>query len=180
MRFSAARRISLCVLAAVAGLAVLSACSTPIPDVTFFSSGHTVTAAPLQYCDATVKHCAPHAAPPVFLTVAPGKPVQVSVPVEVASTPWQVAARFRDAKGQEYVSCSTVFGDGTRYAYTVAPPAGYQLVLIEVYSISGNISMTQTGQVIFQNSGVWSLVASPTAGQQLELPKPGDNLCLSV
>jgi hypothetical protein len=173
------RRILLCVVAAVAGLAVLSGCSTPIPDVTFFSSGHSVSAAPLQYCDATVKHCAPSAAP-TFLTVAPGKPVQVSVPDEVAATPWQVAARFRDAKGQEYVSCSTVFGSGTRYAYSVLPPTGYQLVLVEVYSISANIAMTQTGQVIFQNSGVWSLVANPTAGQQLELPKPGDNLCVSV
>jgi hypothetical protein len=62
----------------------------------------------------------------------------------------------------------------------VQPPTGYRLVLIEVYSISANISMTQTGQVIFQNSGVWSLVANPPAGQQLELPKPGDNLCLSL
>jgi hypothetical protein len=27
---------------------------------------------------------------------------------------------------------------------------------------------------------VWSMVATPPAGQQPELPKPGDNLCQSA
>jgi hypothetical protein len=177
---SAVRRIPLCVVAAIAGMVVLSGCSAPVPDVTFYNSGHTVAAAPLQYCDAKLQHCIAHANPPVFLTVPPGSPVQISAPAEFAKTPWQVAARYRDGQGKEYVVCSTVFANGSQLAYTVTPPTGYRLVLIEVYQVSAVIGITAQQQVVFANSGVWSLVATPPAGQQRELPKPGDNLCQST
>jgi len=175
---SIVRRIVLGVL--VGGLLLVGGCSTPIPDVTFYSSGHSTAAPPLQYCDATLRSCMPHANPPVFLSVTPGNPVQVSVPVEFTNTPWQVAARYRDRQGKEFVACSTLFANGTRLAYTVTPPNGYQLVLIEVYQVSAVIGITAQQQVFFQNSGVWSMVANPPAGQQPELPKPGDNLCQSA
>jgi hypothetical protein len=172
------RRVLMGVIAAVAGLLVLSACTAPIPDVTFASGGHSVAAAPLQYCDSQLKNCIAHANPPVFLSITPGKPVQVSVPAALGKTPWQVAARYKDKQGKEYVACSSVFTDGSRLAYTVTPPAGYQLVLIEVYQVAALIGIsTNAQQVTFANSGVWSLVATPPAGQQPELPKLGDNLC---
>ncbi|HEX4701791.1 MAG TPA: DUF2771 family protein [Pseudonocardiaceae bacterium] len=174
------RRVVLCVVAVLAGVVVLSGCSVPVPDVTFYSSGHSVAAAPLQYCDAKLQHCIPHANPPVFLTVTPGNPVQVSAPEEFMRTPWQVAARYRDVRGKEYVVCSTIFANGARLAYTVTPPTGYQLVLVEVYQVSAVIGLTAQQQVVFANSGVWSLVATPRPGQQTELPKPGDNLCQST
>jgi hypothetical protein len=167
-------------MALVVGVAALSGCSVPVPDVTFYSSGHTVAAAPLQYCDAKLQHCIAHANPPVFLTVTPGNPVQISVPEEFVKTPWQVAARYRDGQGKEYVVCSTVFANGTQLAYTVTLPSPYQLVFVEVYQVSAVIGITAQQQVVFANSGVWSLVATPPAGQQQELPKPGDNLCQST
>lgn len=165
---------------AVAGLLVLSGCTAPVPDVTFYSSGHTVTAAPLQYCDATLRHCIAHANPPAFLTVTPGEPVQISAPEEFQDAPWQVAARYRDRQGKEFVACSALFANGSHLAYTVTPPTGYQLVLIEVYQVAALIGLGATPQsATFANSGVWSLVANPPAGQQPELPKLGDNLCES-
>ena len=62
----------------------------------------------------------------------------------------------------------------------VTVPTGYQLGLIEVYQVSAVIGITAQQQVFFQNSGVWSMVANPPAGQRPELPKPGDNLCQSA
>jgi hypothetical protein len=168
------------VIAAVTAMIGLSGCTAPVPDVTFYTSGHSVAAAPLQYCDAHLQHCLAHANPPVFLSVRPGEPVQVSAPEEFRTTPWQVAARYRDGQGKEYVACSTLFTDGTRLAYTVTPPTGYELVLVEVYQVAALIGIgSDPAHVTFANSGVWSLVATPAAGQQPELPKLGDNLCES-
>jgi hypothetical protein len=175
------RRVVVAVITAVAGLLALSACTAPVPDVTFYTGGHTVAAAPLQYCDAQFRHCLPHANAPVFLTVPPGDPVQISAPEEFRDTPWQVAARYGDGRGKEFVACSSVFTNGSHLAYTVTPPAGYRLVLIEVYQVSAVIGITANEQnVEFENSGVWSLVATPPAGRRPELPKLGDNLCESA
>jgi hypothetical protein len=174
-------------LVIVAGLLGLCACSAPapaqpsVPDVTFATGGHSVAAQPLQYCDARLQHCLGHANPPVFLVVPAGAPVRISVPAQFHPTPWQVAARFRDTQGKEYVSCSAVFPPGTQQGYTVTPPKGYQLLLIEVYQVSATVGAGSDPQhVTFANSGVWSMVVRPPAGQQPELPKLGDNLCESA
>ncbi|HVV19820.1 MAG TPA: DUF2771 family protein [Pseudonocardiaceae bacterium] len=166
-------------LVAVGGLIGLSACSVPNPDITFYSSGRSVTAAPIQYCDVREEHCAADGSAAASLTVIPGQPVQISVPQEVANTPWQVGARFRDASGSEYASCSPLFSVGQRYAYTVyAPHAGDQLVLIEIYQSSGTLAMTPDNQVYMPIRGTWVLTANTQgAAANTVLPKPGDNLC---
>ena len=172
------RRVLLALLAA-GGLAVLSACSVPDPVITFFSSGTAVTAKPIQYCDVQEQHCQANGAAPVGLDVISGQPVQVSAPQEVADSPWQVAARFQDSTGGQYVSCSPLFAAGDRYAYTVhAPHAGDQLVLIEVYQASGTLVQLANGEVATPIRGTWVLTAN-TQGSPVNhvLPKPGDNLC---
>lgn len=161
-------------LLAVGGLFGLSACSVPNPDITFFSSGRSVTAAPIQYCDITERNCRADGQAPVSLRVTSGQPVQVSAPAEVADTPWQIAARYRQADGTEYVSCSPLFAAGQQYAYTVrAPHSGDQLVLIEVYQASATLVRLPNGDVATPIRGTWVL----TANGQTVLPKPGDNLC---
>lgn len=161
-------------LLAAAGLLGLSACSVPNPDITFFSSGRSVTAAPIQYCDISERDCRADGRAPVSLQVISGRPVQVSAPAEVADAPWQVAARYRQANGSEYVSCSPLFVAGQRYAYTVnAPHAGDRLVLIEVYQASATVVRLPDGDIATPIRGTWVL----TANGQTVLPKPGDNLC---
>ena len=172
------RRVLLVLLAA-GGLAVLSACSAPDPVITFFSSGTSVTARPIQYCDVQEQHCQADGAAPVGLDVHSGQPVRVSAPQEVADSPWQVAARFRDPNGSQYVSCSPLFAAGARHAYTVhAPHAGDRLVLIEVYQASGTLVRSANGDVATPIRGTWVLTAN-TRGSPVHrvLPKPGDNLC---
>lgn len=174
------RRVLLLLLA-VGGLVGLSACSVPNPNITFFSSGSAVSVAPIQYCDVQEEHCTADGSAAGRITVIPGRPVQVSVPQEVADSPWQVAARFRDSNGTEYAACSPLFGVGSRYAYTVyAPHAGDQLVLIEVYQSSGTLRMTAGGDVFTPIRGTWVLTANTQgAAANSVLPKPGDNLCAS-
>ena len=172
------RRVLLSLLVA-GGLVALSSCSVPDPVITFFSSGHTVTASPIQYCDVRDEHCTANGSAAVSLTVAAGQPVQISVPQQVASTPWQVAARFRDANGTEYASCSRLFGVGQQYAYTVyAPHAGDRLLLIEIYQSSGTLAITPAGDVYTPVRGTWVLTANTRgAPAATVLPKPADNLC---
>lgn len=174
------RRVLLALLAA-GGLVLLSACSVPNPDITFFSSGHSVSVAPIQYCDAQENHCQADGGAAATLSVISGQPVQISAPQEVASTPWQIAARYRDANGSEYVSCSPLFAAGSRFAYTVHPPqAGDQLVLIEIYQSSAVLEELPNGDTANPVRGTWVLEAS-TQGAPASapvLPKPGDNLCV--
>jgi hypothetical protein len=170
------RRGVLLLLLAVGAVPVLSSCSTPNPDMTFFASGTSVSVAPVQYCDRLERHCAANGDAAASLTVRGADPVQISAPEEVAATPWQVAARFKGANGDEYVSCSPLFPAGQRYAYTVTPPrAGDQLVLIEVYQISATMFQMPNGDIVTPARGTWVLTAN-TGGQRV-LPKPGDNLC---
>lgn len=173
------RRVLFALLAA-GGLVSLSACSVPNPDITFFSSGHSVSVAPIQYCDVQEEHCQANGGATTSLPVVSGEPVQISAPSEVANTPWQVAARFKDANGSEYVSCSPLFTAGQQYAYTVhAPQAGDQLVLIEVYQASATIVEFSNGDTATPIRGTWVLTAA-TEGAPASapvLPKPGDNLC---
>ncbi len=166
-------------LVAVGGLIGLSACSVPNPNITFFSSGKAVTALPIQYCDVQEQHCAANGKAPVSLQVISGQPVQVSAPAEVADTPWQVAARYQDSSGSQYVACSPLFVAGNQFAYTVhAPHAGDQLVLIEVYQASATIVQLPDGDIATPIRGTWVLTAN-TPGSPIKavLPKPGDNLC---
>lgn len=166
-------------LLAAGGLVALSSCSVPDPRITFFSSGRSVSAAPIQYCDVQDQHCNANGSAAVSLTVVPGQPVQISVPQEVANTPWQVAARFKDANGTDYAACSPLFKVGQQFAYTVyAPHAGDQLVLIEIYQSSGTITMTASGDIYTPVRGTWVLTANTQgAPSNTVLPKPADNLC---
>lgn len=167
-------KVALPVLAA--GGLLLSGCSVPPPNITFFSAGAgSVNVAPLQYCDLEGQHCQANGAAAAALNVVPGRPVQISAPDEVASTLWQVAARFQDQSGNQYVSCSPLFTPDQRYAYTVNPQAGDQLVLIEVYQVAGAIYATPNGTDFEATArGTWVLTAN---GGKRVLPKPGDYLC---
>jgi hypothetical protein len=169
----------LLVLVAVGGLIGLSACSAPDPNITFSSAGTTVTARPIQYCDVNEQHCAADGRAPVSLRVGSGRPVQVSAPAEVGSTPWQVAARYQAASGSQYVSCSPLFMAGKQFAYTVhAQHPDDRLVLIEVYQASATIEQLPNGDIATPIRGTWVLTAdTPGSPIKAVLPKPGDNLC---
>jgi Protein of unknown function (DUF2771) len=177
------RRVLFALLAA-GGLVLLSACSsssTPSanPTMTFAAAGQTVTAAPIQYCDVHEENCKADGKAPVSLAVGSGQPVTITAPAGVAQTPWQVAARYQDANGSQYVSCSPLFAAGHQTAYTVhaAHPAD-NLVLIEVYQASATLEQEPNGDVDTPIRGTWVLTASTQGGgSKPVLPKPGDNLC---
>ena len=142
-----------------AGVA-LAGCSAPSePQVTFYSHGTSVAVAPAQYCDATGQTCAPPPQDPTGeLRVPEREPLQISVPGEVAKTPWQVAFIYRTAGGEEVGGKTGVFTPGDQYAYTLQlPPDGVALEHVEVQQFSALLTPGNEGGVDFVISGSWIL-----------------------
>ena len=148
---------------AVAGIA-LAGCSAPSePQVTFYSHGEAVAVDPARYCDANGENCAPPPADPVGeLEVPADAPLQISVPEEVATTPWQVAFIYRNAQGEEFDGRSSVFAPNQRHSYTLRlPPDGKQLEHVEVQQFSAVLTPGPGGGVNFGIGGSWVLDAQP-------------------
>lgn len=171
------RPVLLAVLVAgLVGAAACSSSSSDNPRITFTMAGNTVSADPIQYCDVHEQHCTGDGAAPVVLNVPVGAAVQVTAPPSVSSTPWQVAARFHGVKsGNDFASCSPVFSPGRQSRYTVVPPNGDQLVLIEVYQSSAVLNKNPDGVFTTPVRGTW--VLTNRTGNTSILPQPGDNLC---
>ena len=110
------------VLAAVALLAAGCGSGTP-PEVTFAAAGTSVAARPTQYCDLKLTDCTGDPAAPVVLTVPVGTPLKVTVPHEIAATPWQVVFSYRDAGGAQTDGRSPVFAPNAQSDYTLELPA---------------------------------------------------------
>lgn len=103
----------------------------PAPEVTFSADGRTARAGPIRYCDIQLTECQNNDSAVAVLSVAPGRPVQISVPEPVAATPWQVVFRYR-AGGQPVEGRSQVFAAGRQHDYTLQMPGGATLETVEI------------------------------------------------
>ncbi|GAA1236886.1 DUF2771 family protein [Prauserella halophila] len=153
-----------------AALFVTGCSAAPEPEVTFYADGDTTVAAPLIYCNELVDDCGDEGTP-VDLDVRPGMPVQVSVPADVAETPWVIIIQYLNAEtGEESVEQQT-FTDLSQHAYTVTPPTEQDAVaVVEVQQIGaaygvdaqGNPIVDENGQPQLVTRGLWSLQNSGT------------------
>lgn len=174
MRRNVFRLLGLPLLAA-AGL-IVAGCSTPPPAFTVYVGSGSVSVSPSQYCDVTGQQCQANATAAQVATVPDGQIVQVSAPDSVARTPWQVAAEYHNASnGNSYVSCSPLFPANGQYAYTVRPPSGDQLVLIEIYQLSTTLVAQNNGGFAALGRGTW--VLTNNANGTPVYPRAHDNLC---
>jgi hypothetical protein len=161
-------------LALIAGGAfALTGCSTPVaPEVTFFADGHAVNSPPLIHCDALVRDCQQSTEGAAKLKVRPGKPVQISVPSDIAKTPWVINVQYANAKGQLQPIKQQTFTSGDRFAYTATPPApDDQLLVVEIQQLGAAYAADQSGKPIVDQAGnpqlvaraIWSLQVEPSA-----------------
>jgi len=153
--------IGVAVLVVVAAVVVLVVRATSGPsspgDVTFGAGGAGVEVGASQFCDVQVTECGADPAAAGVLRVAPNTPLTVSVPEEVASTPWQLAFTFRDAAGAVQQGRSPVFAPGTSPAFTlVLPTAADQLESAEVQQYGARISQGPNG-LEFATRATWVL-----------------------
>jgi predicted component of type VI protein secretion system len=153
----------------VAAVAVLAAgCSStpepppPPPRVDFTVDAQQVSAKPFLYCDIDINSCKRDTAAQVKLKVAPGTPVTVRVPKEVADTPWSVVIQYRTAAGEQAEPQTVAtFGPRKQNSFTAKPPgAGDQLQTVEVKQAGGKLVAGQSGPEAVTR-GVWSAAVEP-------------------
>jgi|SRR5215217_5395331 len=166
------RRIGFLLLLAVAVLFTASCSVSTQPEITFFADGHSTNALPLSHCDALLRSCEKNVDAEAKLKVRPGKSVQISVPSEIADTPWVVNVQSRNAQGELQPVQQQVFTPGKSYAYTAKPPtATDQLEVVEIQQLGAVLITDKAGNPLFDDAGqaqyevraraVWSLQIQP-------------------
>ncbi|MFI9010411.1 DUF2771 family protein [Actinosynnema sp. NPDC053489] len=150
-------------------LLVLAGCAAAPsdPEVTFYADGRTVNVKPSQYCDLRSENCAVDPDAVGVLRVRPGKPVQISVPGDLADSAWSVKFTYRNARGepQEPLRSKLFTERDPRHAYTlVLPDEGDQLESVEVQQYGARIETSTTGAFDFVARGTWILSVDDRAG----------------
>jgi uncharacterized protein DUF2771 len=135
-------------------LLVLAGCSSnepapavPQPKVDFMIAGKKTTAKPFLYCDVKVEDCRRDNAAMLKLPVPPDTPVTVTVPKEVAETPWSVVIQYVTATGEQKAPVTVAtFSPGKETTFEALPPdAGAQLQTVEVKQAGGVMIEGETG-----------------------------------
>jgi hypothetical protein len=135
-------------------LFVLAGCSSnepppavPQPRIDFTIAGKKTTAKPFLYCDIKVEDCRRDNAAMVKAPVPPGTAVTVTVPKEVAETPWSVVIQYRTAAGEQKApETVATFSPGKETTYEALPPdATAQLQTVEVKQAGGILIQGETG-----------------------------------
>jgi hypothetical protein len=143
---------------------VLAGCSSapepapPPPRIDFTIADNKVTAKPFLYCDVKVEDCKRDNTAMLTLPVPPGTPVRVTVPKEVADTPWSVVIQYRTAAGvQKNPVTVATFAPGKETTFEALPPgAGDQLQTVEVKQAGGVLVQGDTGPEAVTRAA-WSL-----------------------
>lgn len=150
-------------LAVTVLMTVLTGCSStpepppPPPRVDFTVDAKKVTAKPFLYCDIDIEDCRKDTAAMIKLTVPAGTAVRVTVPREVADTPWSVVIQYRTAAGeQKEPETVATFAPGKETTFEALPPgAGDQLEIIEVKQAGGKLLRGDSGPEAVTRA-VWS------------------------
>ncbi|WP_158848459.1 DUF2771 family protein [Saccharothrix deserti] len=149
------------ILLALSLLVLTTACAAPAPpEVTFYANGRTINLTPVDDCDLDVENCRKDPQAEGTLRVPPGKPVQISVPGEVAESAWGVKFRYVDANGveQEPGRGEVFTVRDPKYAYTlVLPNPDDRLLWIEVHQLSRRIESSGTSAFDFVARRVWAV-----------------------
>ncbi len=142
------------VVAALVGVLVLAGCSSdpePAPppprvDFTVGSSGK-VAVKPFLYCNVKVEDCRRDNSAMLEAAVPPGTSVRVTVPKEVADTPWSVVIQYRTAAGeQKQPETVATFAPGKETTFEAIPPEpGAQLQTLEVKQAGGILIQGDAG-----------------------------------
>lgn len=148
------------VLFVVAAALAVTGCSTEEPappQVTFQADGQAVLVRPFLYCDARVTSCRRDEPAIGRLKAAADTQVRVTVPVEIADTPWSVLVQYKD---QEPKSVAT-FAPGRAREYTVVPEAGGTLAVVEIQQAGAANTTDSSGENSLVARAVWSLQLEP-------------------
>lgn len=141
------RKLLVLVVLVLAGCTSAPEETPPPPTIDFLIAGKKTTAKPFLYCDVKVEDCKRDNTAMLKLPVPPGTPVKVTVPKDVADTPWSVVIQYRTAKGEQKAPVTVAtFAPGKETSYEALPPGdGDQLQTLEVKQAGGVLVEGETG-----------------------------------
>lgn len=148
---------------ALAVVLVLVGCGgDAAPQVRFAAGAGAVDARPTQYCNLENTECRNDGAAPVDLAVPPGTPLLITVPDEIAETPWQVVFTYRDASGAPVDERSEVFTPDERRDYSLALPTPADRLLTAQVQQYGPppVANPETGGIDFPIRASWVLTVT--------------------
>lgn len=164
------RRRLAAAMAAGVGVVVLSSCTAPYPDVSFFGNGAGVRTAPSLWCATNTAEgrldCAVSRADDQAptLDLAAGQGVSINVPAAVGNAPWVVLFRYVDAAGKVQEARGQVFAGGQTQQYLLQPPElTDQLSRVEVQSGLTPMGTDSGKGVDYAALRTWVLIVTPTA-----------------
>ncbi|HEY0812497.1 MAG TPA: DUF2771 family protein [Pseudonocardia sp.] len=145
-------------VAALTGLAGCGGAATP-PQVTFAAGPTSVVARPTQFCDLQLKSCQSDANAPVKLRVPAGTALNVKVPSDISSAPWQVVFSYRSANGSQSDGRSPVLAPDQHPDYTLQLPAATDTLVTAQVQEYGPPPQTNaaTGEIEFPIRASWIL-----------------------
>ncbi|NIL76739.1 DUF2771 domain-containing protein [Rhodococcus sp. Eu-32] len=150
------------VLVAFVGVLALLVRDAPSgrPSITAFADGRTIDVQPYLYCPVDQPLCGSDGES-VTLPVREGRPLQLSLPSEIASAPWILAAVYSDESGSDAVETDTLYLPDSTSAVTVPPvdDQGRALLGVEVRLPSGVID-TDTQQEEIVSHAIWSIATA--------------------
>ena len=143
----------------VAALVLAGCGSSAPPEVTFAAGQESAVAGPTQYCDITLSDCKGDPEAPVRLAVPVGTALTVTVPQDIAETPWQVVFTYRDPSGTQTDGRSPVFAPNAQKDYTLELPApNDRLVTAQVQQYGPPPQADpETGEIEFPIRASWVL-----------------------
>lgn len=141
------RKLLVLVVLVLAGCTSAPEETPPPPTIDFLIAGKKTTAKPFLFCDVKVEDCKRDNTAMLKLPVPPGTPVKVTVPKDVADTPWSVVIQYRTAKGEQKAPVTVAtFAPGKETSYEALPPGdGDQLQTLEVKQAGGVLVEGETG-----------------------------------
>jgi hypothetical protein len=148
-------------------LFVLAGCSSNEPPaepaqprIDFTVADKKVTAKPFLYCDIKVEDCRRDNTAMVKMPVPPGTAVRVTVPKEVADTPWSVVIQYSVGGEQKAPVTVATFAPGKETTYEALPQEpGAQLQTVEVKQAGGVLVKGEAGPEAVTRAA-WSLQVS--------------------
>lgn len=138
---------------------LVSSCTVPRPEITFYGNRTAVRVQAYQWCrDLTT--CTLDRSNVRRLTMQPNQPLQVNVPSEIADSIWRVIWTFQDVKTSKVTSGGSPYFTDKRLSFTI-PPFGTGQIL-QTVELQRLIAGTDAnGNVGFAVTSSWDLIIVP-------------------
>lgn len=106
------------------------------PVVAAYAYGHSIRVSPANYCTMDLSSC--RKGQVGFLTVPGGRPLQLSLPTEIANVPWYLTLYY-NTDGVMLETRPQYHAPGSKLAVTVPSSRGVRLMGVEINTLSAVI-----------------------------------------